>query len=33
MVTTALSWGFVGVILGLYRGHIRIMEKRMEATI
>ena len=28
-----LYWDCIGIILGLYWGYIRIMEKKMEATI
>ena len=29
----AATSGFVGVILGLYRGYIGIMDKKMETTV
>ena len=31
--TLGLYWVYIGVILGLYRGCIGILEKEMEATI
>ena len=32
-VDIRVIWGIIGYILGLYRGYIGIMEKKMETTL
>ena len=33
VLAVGFDWGYIGVMLRLYRGHIGIMEKKLETTI